>query len=37
MPRVSQRVTDRASPGHLAFYFAGGFVATMTQTMLTLL
>ncbi len=30
-------MTDRASLGDLAFYFAGGFFAMMTQTMMTLL
>ena len=30
-------MTDRASLGYLAFYFAGGFFAMLTQTMMTLL
>src|SRR6266702_7316588 len=30
-------MTDRAPLGYLAFYFAGGFFAMMTQTMMTLL
>jgi rhomboid family protein len=30
-------VSDRAPLGYLAFYFAGGFLAMMTQTMMTLL
>ncbi len=30
-------MSDRAPLGYLAFYFAGGFFAMMTQTMMTLL